>query len=77
MVNLADHRGDTKHAAAAGNVQCVVLLLEVAANPNSKNVRGLTQENAEDNHHSFRIIQTEIASTDSNGSGCGIQLPQP
>ncbi len=73
MVNLADHRGDTAlHAAAAnGNVQCVILLLEVAANANSKNVRGLTpRELAERNNHSavLELFKTEIASTDSNGS---------
>ena len=73
MVNLADHRGDTAlHAAAAnGNVQCVILLLDVAANINAKNVRGLTPREvaARNNHDSvLSLFEAEDAKHNSNNN---------
>jgi len=73
MVNLADHRGDTAlHAAAAnGNVQCVILLLDVAANVNAKNVRGLTPREvaARNNHDSvLSLFEAEDAKHNNNNN---------
>ena len=73
MVNLADHRGDTAlHAAAAnGNVQCVILLLDVAANVNAKNVRGLTPREvaARNNHDSvLTLFEAEDAKYNNNNN---------